>query len=50
MGLKVLAIHGGSEKAALCGKLGADAVIDFRKTKVTHIYPKRQHIPKYFMN
>lgn len=34
MSLKVLAIDGGSEKATLCEKLGADAVIDFMKTKV----------------
>lgn len=44
MGLKVLAIDGGSEKAALCEKLGADAVIDFMKTKVTHI-PKDNIYP-----
>lgn len=33
MGLIVLAIDGGSEKVALCEKLG-DAVIDFMKTNL----------------
>jgi NADPH-dependent curcumin reductase CurA len=32
-GLKVLGIDGGEDKAALCAKLGADAFIDFTKTK-----------------
>lgn len=35
LNLKVLAIDGGEEKATLCTKLGADAVIDFMKTKVS---------------
>lgn len=34
MGLKVIAIDGGDEKAALCKKLGADVFVDFRKEDV----------------
>lgn len=34
MDLRVLAIDGGPEKAALCVKLGADAVVDFTKAEV----------------
>lgn len=33
MGMRVIAIDGGDEKKALCEKLGADAFIDFTKTK-----------------
>lgn len=32
-GLKVLGIDGGEDKGALCTKLGADAFVDFTKTK-----------------
>jgi len=34
LGLKVLGIDGGEDKETLCKKLGADAFIDFTKTKV----------------
>ncbi|QPG74634.1 Alcohol dehydrogenase [Brettanomyces nanus] len=33
MGLRVLAIDGGDDKAALCKSLGAEAFVDFTKTK-----------------
>jgi propanol-preferring alcohol dehydrogenase len=38
-GLKVLGIDGGEDKGALCAKLGADAFIDFTKTKVLQLDP-----------
>lgn len=35
MGLRVIAIDGGDEKAALCKRLGAEVFVDFRKQDVT---------------
>jgi D-arabinose 1-dehydrogenase-like Zn-dependent alcohol dehydrogenase len=39
-GLKVVAIDGGPDKEALCTRLGADVVIDFLQSKVSHKNPQ----------